>query len=92
MQLNRISVGEVKMCVNISPYSLTWNVDPVQGELDMASRNVLLCVLLNDTEWPIQCERTCQTVGDRDRSIIGIGVGWLVFLKKLVLVSVCYSN
>ena len=51
-----------------------------------------LCVLLNDTEWPIQCERTCQTVGDRDRSIIGIGVGWLVFLKKLVLVSVCYSN
>ena len=40
MHLNRISAEEVKMCVDISPYSLT-NVDPVQGELDMASRNVL---------------------------------------------------
>ena len=40
VQLNRISAEEVKMCVDISPYSLS-NVDPVQGELDMASRNVL---------------------------------------------------
>ena len=40
VQLNRISAEEVKMCVDISPYSLT-NVDPVQGELNMASINAL---------------------------------------------------
>ena len=40
VQLNRISAEEVKMSVDISPYSLS-NVDPVQGEVDMASRNVL---------------------------------------------------
>ena len=39
-----ISAEEVKMCVDISPYSLT-NVDPVQGELGMASRNVLFMCL-----------------------------------------------
>ena len=42
--MNRISAEEVKMCVDIRPYSLT-NVDPVQGELGMASRNVLFMCL-----------------------------------------------
>ena len=61
--MNRISAEEVKMCVDIRPYSLT-NVDPVQGELGMASRNVLFMCFAERYRTTIPM---CQNMSDCGR-------------------------